>query len=110
MRYRFVREHRNQFQVSAMCRVLEVSRSGYYAWRSRPASNREIENKALAEHGMLCSMSRKGDCWDNAVMESFYRTLKTELVHHRNYGTREEARQEIFEYIEVFCNRQRIHL
>ncbi len=269
MRYRFVREHRNQFQVNTMCRVLEVSRSGYYAWRSRPASNREIENKALAEkiksihaksrrvygsprvhrkllaegfqcsrgrvarlmrrhdirakskrkfvvttdskhnfpvaeslldrqfdvespnrvwvsdityiptdegwlylatildlysrgivgwsmdssasrrivldalemavgarkpakglihhsdrgsqyasgdyrkalaeHGMLCSMSRKGDCWDNAVIESFYRTLKTELVHHRNYATREGARQEIFEYIEVFYNRQRIH-
>ncbi len=269
MRYRFVLGHRDQFQTSMMCRVLEVSRSGYYAWRSRPESNRETENKALAEkiktihkksrktygsprihrrlmaegfrcsrgrvarlmrrhdirakskrkfvvttdskhnfpvaenlldrqfdvespnqawvsdityiptgegwlylatildlysrkiigwsmdssvsrqivldalemavgarkpakglihhsdrgsqyasgdyrkalaeHGMVCSMSRKGDCWDNAVMESFYRSLKIELVHQRNYTTKEEARREIFEYIEVFYNRQRIH-
>lgn len=109
MRYRFVRGHRDQFQVSMMCRVLEVSRSGYHAWRSRPESSREIENKALAEHGMLCSMSRKADCWDNAVMESFYRGLKTELVHQRNHATKEEARREIFEYVEVFYNRQRIH-
>ncbi len=65
--------------------------------------------KALTEHGMLCSTSRKGDCWDNAVMESFYRSLKTELVHQRNYTTKEETRREIFEYVEVFYNRQRIH-
>jgi transposase InsO family protein len=65
--------------------------------------------KALAEHEMLCSMSRKGDCWDNAVMESFYRSLKTELVHQQDYKTKAEARQDIFEYIEVFYNRQRIH-
>jgi putative transposase len=269
MRYRFVRNHRSQFRVSMMCRVLEVSRSGYYAWRNRPTSSRETENtalaekiksihrksrktygsprihrrltsegfccsrgrvarlmrkhgirakskrkfivttdskhdfevaenvlarqfdvdspnrawvsdityiptregwlylatildlysrkivgwsmdssasrrivlgalemavvsrkpaaglihhsdrgsqyasndyrKALAEHGMLCSMSRKGDCWDNAVMESFYRTLKNELVHQRDYATREQARREIFEYVEMFYNRQRIH-
>ncbi len=109
MRYRFVRGHRNQFPVSMMCRVLEVSRSGYYAWRSRPASNREIENKALAEHGMLCSMSRKGDCWDNAVMESFFGTLKKELVHHRKYRTRDDARRDIFDYIEIFYNRERLH-
>lgn len=269
MRYRFVRDHRSQFQVSMMCWVLEVSRSGYYAWVSRPQSRRELENEALTEkiksihtksrktygsprihrkllsegfrcsrgrvaqlmrnheiraqtkrrfvvttdskhdfpvaknlldrqfdvaepnrvwvsdityiptsegwlylattldlysrkivgwsmdssmsrelvldaldmavrarkpatglihhsdrgsqyasgdyrkaldqHGMLCSMSRKGDCWDNAVMESFYRSLKTELVYQRTYSTREEARREIFEYIEVFYNRQRMH-
>jgi putative transposase len=58
---------------------------------------------------MTCSMSRKGNCWDNAVMESFFGTLKTELVHHRRYETRNQARLEIFEYIEVFYNRQRIH-
>lgn len=269
MRYRFVRDHRDQFQVRMMCRVLEVSHSGYYAWRSRPQSTRESENKVLTEeiksihvksrrtygspriyrkllaegfrcsrgrvarlmrkhdirarsnrkfvvttdskhdlpvadnlldrqfdvdlpnqvwvsdityiptcegwlylatildlysrkivgwsmdssmsrqlvldaldtavrsrkpanglihhsdrgsqyasgdyrkaldqHGIICSMSRKGDCWDNAVMESFYRSLKTELVCQRSYGTRAQARQEIFEYIEVFYNRQRIH-
>jgi transposase InsO family protein len=63
----------------------------------------------LAGHGITCSMSGKGDCWDNAVMESFWATLKTELVHHERYATREQARQSIFEYIEVFYNRQRLH-
>lgn len=63
----------------------------------------------LADHGIECSMSRKGDCWDNACVESFFATLKKELIHHRRYITREEARQEIFEYIEVFYNRTRRH-
>jgi transposase InsO family protein len=55
------------------------------------------------------SMSGSGDCWDNAVMESFWATLKTELVHHEHYATREQARRSIFEYIEVFYNRKRLH-
>jgi transposase InsO family protein len=54
-------------------------------------------------------MSRKGNCWDNAVAESFFHTLKTEMVHHRKFKTREEAKQEIFKYIEIFYNRCRIH-
>lgn len=64
---------------------------------------------ALSKHDMLCSMSRKGDCWDNAVAESFFSTLKTERVHHRLYRSRAEARRDIFEYIEVFYNRVRLH-
>jgi len=63
----------------------------------------------LRNHGIQVSMSGKGDCWDNAVMESFWATLKTELVHHEHYATREQARQSIFEYIEVFYNRKRLH-
>lgn len=63
----------------------------------------------LAEHGIQASMSRKGDCYDNALMESFWGTLKTELTHHELYPTRVEARHSIFEYIEVFYNRQRRH-
>lgn len=63
----------------------------------------------LDRYGMQMSMSRKGDCWDNAVVESFFGTLKTELVHHRKYQSRQEARRDIFEYIEVFYNRQRLH-
>jgi putative transposase len=59
--------------------------------------------------GIEASMSRTGNCYDNAVMESFFSTLKTELVHHENYQSREQARQSIFEYIEVFYNRQRRH-
>ena len=63
----------------------------------------------LADHGLIASMSRRGNCWDNAVVESFFHTLKTELVFHRRYLTREEARQDIFEWIEVFYNRVRRH-
>lgn len=64
--------------------------------------------KLLEQFGMTASMSRKGNCYDNAPMESFWGLLKTELVHHRRYKTREEARRDITEYIEVFYNRQRI--
>ena len=63
----------------------------------------------LTTHGITPSMSRKGNCWDNACVESFFGTLKRELVHHRRYVTREEATQDIFEYIEVFYNRKRRH-
>lgn len=65
--------------------------------------------RLLATHGVIPSMSRTGNCWDNACVESFFGTLKRELVYHRRYGTREEATQDIFEYIEVFYNRQRRH-
>jgi transposase InsO family protein len=63
----------------------------------------------LRQFGMTASMSRKGNCYDNAPMESFWGTLKNELVHHRRYETREQARREISEYIELFYNRQRRH-
>ncbi len=63
----------------------------------------------LSVYGITPSMSRKGDCWDNAPMESFFATLKTELIHHRHFTTRSQARREIFEYIEGFYNRQRLH-
>ena len=65
--------------------------------------------KTLKEHGVKQSMSRKGDCWDNAVAESFFHTLKTELVHHEKFKTRAQAKQAIFQYIEVFYNRKRRH-
>ena len=69
----------------------------------------EDYRRLLQSHGIECSMSGKGDCWDNAVMESFWGTLKTELVNHERYETRGQARASIFEYIEVFYNRQRLH-
>ena len=68
-------------------------------------SHREI----LQQHGIQQSMSRKGNCWDNSVAESFFGTLKTELIHHINFKSREDAKQAIFKYIEVFYNRKRIH-
>jgi putative transposase len=62
-----------------------------------------------ASYGMRTSMSRKGNCWDNAPMESFFGTLKTESLHHYRFVTREQTRQVVFEYIEVFYNRIRRH-
>jgi len=63
--------------------------------------------KALELFGMLASMSRKGNCYDNAPMKSFWDTLKNEMVHHRRHASRAEAMREIREYIEIFYNRQR---
>jgi transposase InsO family protein len=89
-------------------------------WR-RPApglvihSDRGGEYAAYAYRGlvasarMIPSMSRAGDCWDNAPMESFFGTLKKELVHHERFKSREEAQLKIFDYLEIFYNRQRLH-
>lgn len=63
----------------------------------------------LAVAGIIASMSRKGNCYDNAHVESFFHSLKTELVYRRNFKTRQEAKQAIFEWIEVWYNRQRRH-
>ena len=63
----------------------------------------------LAQHNIQCSMSRTGNCYDNAVVESFFGVLKRECVNRKKYHTREEARADIFEYIEVFYNRRRRH-
>ncbi len=63
----------------------------------------------IKQFQLCCSMSRKGNCWDNAVAESFFRTLKTELVYHTTYATREEAKQDTFSYIETYYNRVRRH-
>ena len=65
--------------------------------------------KLLDEHDIQSSMSRTGNCYDNAAKESFFHTLKTELVHHEQYQTRDEARASVFDYIEAFYNRQRMH-
>ena len=90
-------------------------------WKRRPAAGLLVHSdrgsqyasdryqELLSENQFVCSMSRKGNCWDNAVAESFFHTLKTELIHHEDFETREEAHQAIFEYIEVFYNRQRKH-
>jgi transposase InsO family protein len=65
--------------------------------------------RALVANGIVCSMSRRGDCWDNAVAESFFSTIKLELVYESDWATREEARAAIFEYLEVFYNGERRH-
>lgn len=69
----------------------------------------EHYQRVLSKHGIECSMSEVGQCWDNAPMESFFGSLKKELVHDEDYQTRTQAKASIFEYIEVFYNRQRRH-
>ena len=63
----------------------------------------------LGQNEFVGSMSRKGDCWDNAVAESFFHTLKVELVHRNKFRTRDEAKRKIFEYVEMYYNRKRAH-
>ena len=90
-------------------------------WRRRPNSGLmhhcdrgsqyacEEYRKLLKRYGVVCSMSRKGDCWDNAVVERFFRSLKSERTDHRLYRTREEARRDVIDYIEMFFNSRRKH-
>ena len=99
--------------------VIDALRAAY--WRKKPPpgllhhSDRGSQYcsgtyRALqVSYKMKTSMSRKGDCWDNAPMESFFGTLKTECLHHFKFQTRDQARQVVFEYIEVFYNRIRRH-
>jgi len=65
--------------------------------------------RLLTDQGIICSMSRKGDCWDNAAMESFFSTLKTERTNRKRYRTRDDARADVFDYIERFYNPRRRH-
>lgn len=81
--------------------VHHSDRGGQYASASYQA--------LLAEHGIECSMSRKGNCWDNAVMESFFGSYKQEWAHHLRWSGLAEARAATHDYIEVFYNRQRLH-
>lgn len=69
----------------------------------------EAFRSVLAERGLLASMSRKGNCYDNAAMESFFHSLKSELVNHEQYRNHSHARAALFDYIEAFYNRQRLH-
>lgn len=81
--------------------ISHTDRGSQYASRSH--------RKLLKMYHINQSMSRKGDCWDNAVAESFFHTLKVELIHHEQFATREEAKQAIFQYIEVYYNKLRMH-
>jgi putative transposase len=84
--------------------------SGLIWHTDRGSQYASYEHKDLLQkHGIIQSMSRKGNCWDNAVAESFFHSLKTELVYHEIFETRAQANQKVFEYIEVFYNRQRMH-
>lgn len=65
--------------------------------------------KLLKQYGFICSMSRKGNCWDNAPMEAFWGKMKYEWLNEQHFKTRDEARAAVFEYVEIFYNRQRLH-
>jgi len=80
----------------------------FHSDRGSQYASKEVRD-LLSANGMIQSMSRKGNCYDNAVMESFFHTLKTELIRFENFQTREEAKMRIFDYLEIYYNRQRIH-
>ena len=79
----------------------------------RPVESAQYASDAyqreLKKFGMICSMSRKGDCWDNAVAERFFRSLKSERTNHRSYLTRDEVKRDVIDYIEMFYNSRRLH-
>jgi transposase InsO family protein len=80
----------------------------FHSDRGVQYTSNEFRN-SLEKNGMCQSMSRKGDCWDNAVAESFFKTLKVEHVNHVKYQTKQEAKTDLFQYIEIFYNRKRFH-
>jgi len=106
---------------SSLARELAMDALLMAIWRRHPAPGVVIHSdqgvqygsddwrRFCREHGLEVSMSRRGNCWDNSVAESFFSSLKKERVRGRIYGSREEARSDLFDYIEVFYNRQRRH-
>ena len=106
----------SRMKAKLVCDALQMA-----IWRRRPKAGlihhsdrgSQYASKAfrrlLKAHGILGSMSRKGDCWDNSVVESFFGTLKQEWVQWKNYQTRYEAQQDILEYISMFYNSERLH-
>ena len=98
--------------VDALRMALEARRPGpgliFHSDRGSQYTSGEF-TALLDAHGIVQSFSRPGECWDNAVSESWFSTLKNELIHRRSWPSRDRARRAIFEYIEVFYNRQRLH-
>lgn len=108
-----MRDHmRTELPLAALTMAIQRQRPApgliYHSDRGSQYASADYQ-KALAAADITPSMSRKGNCWDNARMESFFHTLKTELVHHKNYPTKENAKRYLFQYTEGFYNRQRIH-
>ena len=107
----------SRMKAQLVCDALKMA-----IWQRRPNAGLVVHSdrgsqyaskdyrRLLNAHGIVGSMSRKGDCWDNAVAESFFGSLKQERVHWRNYQTRFEAQQDILDYISMFYNSQRLHL
>jgi Integrase core domain len=104
-----------QFPVKECCVALSVSRSGYYQWlgaeqSARAEANAELLKEPLSVIGAQQSMSAAGNCYENATMDAFFSTLKTECFpENQLFSSRAQARREIFEYIELCYNNQRLH-
>lgn len=108
-----MRDHlRQELAIAALTMAIQRQRPGrgLIHHSDRGSQYAAGDYRALLKaSGIVPSMSRKGNCWDNAPMESWFHTLKTELVHHTHYLGREAARRELFAYIEGYYNRQRLH-
>ncbi len=92
----------------ALCNYPQPKGITHHSDRGSQYASHEYQ-KLLRNNGIISSMSRKGNCWDNAPMESFFHTLKTEWVFRFKYTTRQEAKTSLFDYIELFYNRDRRH-
>ena len=91
-----IKENIDQYSVKLMCRILSVSPSGDY-------------QKLMVENGFICSMSKRGDCYDNASMESWNHSFKVEAIHGEKFLTRADAKSHVLDYIDVYYNRKRLH-
>lgn len=98
----------NALQMALRQRSPRLEHLVHHSDRGSQYTSGEYQN-LLADHGITVSMSGTGNCYDNAPMESFFSLLKTELVHHERYQTRQEAKSSLFDYIECFYNRRRVH-
>jgi putative transposase len=108
-----MRDHmRTELTLAALTMAIQRQRPGkgliHHSDRGSQYADKDYR-KMLKDHHITASMSRKGNCWDNAPMESFFHTLKTEDIHHRRFKTREEAKITLFRYIETYYNNQRLH-
>ena len=108
-----MRDHmRAELTIAALTMAIQRQRPGagliHHSDRGSPYAAGDYRD-ILQAAAIIPSMSRKGNCWDNAPMESFFGTLKTELVHHREYPDRDTARRDLFAYVEGYYNRRRIH-
>jgi putative transposase len=108
-----MRDHmRTQLPLAALTMAIQRQRPGagliHHSDRGSQYADKDYR-KMLKDRKITASMSRKGNCWDNAQMESFFHTLKTEDVHHRRFKTKEEAKLALFRYIEIYYNSRRLH-
>jgi putative transposase len=108
-----MRDHmRTELTLAALMMAVQQQRPGagliHHSDRGSQYAASEYVSK-LADYGMRQSMNRKGDCWDNAAMESFFHTLKAEYIHHCKFKTKDDARLALFDYINIYYNGKRIH-